>query len=257
MIRRSVVVVAILLGLAGCTTYAHATPPDALNGPAPVPNRAPIGIPGGVIGTAPISSAAGHPLGTLTFRNIGTGIKLELPRVELGDPSAIIWALADSPFKVTQCGSDNIWEIGLPQQDALTLDDGMYAGGDPSFYTEVVVVRLIQNPNAMGCTQPIIATGPITWTIPLQRPWVAPREHGVATGARGSVTTDRGRPRVYTTASGDAWNSIAARFGITASDLDWLNPNRLGGGTPGEAYAQQLLNLDPKNRGDSESRRPH
>jgi hypothetical protein len=54
---------------------------------------------------------------------------------------------------------------------------------------------------------------------------------------------------------GDPWASIAARFGESEDDVEWMYPIRIPGNER-MAYARQVLNLDPENRGDSGSRRP-
>jgi hypothetical protein len=60
---------------------------------------------------------------------------------------------------------------------------------------------------------------------------------------------------LHTTAGGDTWASIAARFGESEDDVEWMNPIRIPGNER-MAYARQALDLDPENRGDSGSRRP-
>jgi hypothetical protein len=255
--------VVLLLGAAGCSAsmvpnVESPSSSSSSSSPSSSSPRVPIGLPDGVVGTAPITATDGKSIGTVQFRSTSRGIELELPAVDFGaDPTSIDWTLADSPFSPTACGSDNVWEIGFPGGQGVPplLESGTFEN-DPSFFTQVVVVRLLGPSTTTGCEQPIIARGPITWTIPVQRPWVHPKDAGARTGADGTVTLSGSLPGEYTTARGDSWGAIAGRFGITSDDLAWLNPNRLGGSTPGEAYAQQRLNLDPKNRGNSESRRP-
>jgi hypothetical protein len=254
VIRSFALVSCVMFLLAGCTTVTHGSPSAAPT------THSVVGIPAGEVGSAPLTTADGRLLGTVVFTNSAQGIAISLP-----DLSSILvtysstLALADSPFSPSTCGSNNVWEIGFDLSDPHRpdLQPGMYAGGDPSFYTTVLIAQGIEPPDSNGCSQHIAATGPITWTIPLQRPWVHPTDSGAASGARGMVASKHGAPNVYTTAPGDTWTAIAGRFGISGSDLDWLNPNRLGGSAEGEAYAQQLLNLDPTDRGNSESRRPH
>jgi hypothetical protein len=253
---------ATVLLASGCaaTVSGVASPTgSATSSTSSAADRRPVGIPAGVVGTAPVTAVGGGVLGTVEFRSNGIDIEMDPPATQLGDPAQIEWTLADSPFSPTACGSDNVWEIGFPQNDltAAHLTADMFPDGDPSFFTDVVVVRIDPTPNAKGCSQPILATGPITWSIPVQRPLVDPKDHGAGTGAKGTITGTAASPKLYTTMAGDAWSRIADRFGISVDDLTWLNPNRLGGSAPGEAYAQQLLNLDPAHRGNSESRRPH
>ena len=131
----------------------------------------------------------------------------------------------------------------------VPFDADMYPSGDWSFFTSVIVVGFVEL-GGDGCTQPILASGPLVWDQPVVRPWVNPIDTGARTGANGTVDAT-----TYTTASGDIWSEIAARFAIDGDDLEWLNPIRIGS-QPGTAYADQVLNLDPDDRSDSESRRP-
>lgn len=243
------------LNSAAASTRA-ATSPAAAGHPA-------VPIPDGPVAVAPLTTVQGVALGNATIVKTGSQWILKLPALDLGDPASVLPTLADSPFPPTACGSDNVWEVSFVHQEGLPLIlDVASFGGDPSFFTTLVLVRYggatLPAPDARGCIQPILATAPITWSVPDQRPWITTvTDAGVGPGARGIVRVQNGRPAIYVTAPDDSWSSIAARFGLSSSDLSWLNPNRLGGSAPDTAYAQQLLNLDPKNRGDSESRRPH
>lgn len=259
-----VIILLVAVLVAGCSVAggsSHRAVPTPASADSSVIHQSPP-IPDGTVATAVLTSSTGAALGTATFIKSGAEWDLHLPSLDLGDPASVLPTLADSPIRPGACGSDNVWEVGIVNQAGLPMRvDVASFGGDPSFFTMLVLVRyggaVQPTPDSNGCIQPILATGPIVWSIPVQRPWVHPLDSGVRIGARGAVELRNGAPALYTTAPDDSWNAIAARFGLSASDLAWLNPNRLGGDAAGEAYAQQVLNLDPAGRGNSESRRPH
>ena len=247
---------------AGSTSTSPTVPTPVIGGSASA-RHPDIPIPDGQVAVAPLTSAQGVALGNATIVKTGSQWILKLPPLDLGDPVSVLPTLADSPFSPKACGSDNVWEVAFVHQEGLPLIlDVASFDGDPSFFTTLVLVRYggatQPTPDAAGCIQPILATAPITWNVPDQRPWITTViDEGTQPGARGSVEVLNGAPSVYVTAAEDNWVKIAARFGLSSSDLSWLNPNRLGGSAPDTAYAQQMLNLDPSGRGNSESRRPH
>lgn len=225
----------------------------------------PIPIPKGVVATGEFVDAAGAELGTMAISRTSVGYSVKLPDLALGDPSGIIMAMVDSPFDFRRCGDDNVWELGFPlaQIEQLHGDISPMADsfGDPSFFTDVIFVKQIPDVNHVGCTQPILARATLTWTSPDTHPWITVADRGPASGAQGEAVRANGVPFTYRTAKGDTWKAIAARFGLSGEDLSYLNPIRHPGGpdapgTPALAYADQVLNLDPANRGNSESRRP-
>jgi hypothetical protein len=133
------------------------------------------------------------------------------------------------------------------------LPANTFPSGDWSFFTSLLIIGYPDpdlGGDAAGCMQPILAAAPLTWDVPDVRPWVEPADSGSRSGATGDVDGTR-----YTTAPSDVWDEIATRFGIGGDDLEWLNPIRTPSGNH-SAFAGQVLNLDPNDRSDSESRRP-
>jgi hypothetical protein len=258
MIRRIVLVggVAAML-LTGCA----ATPtPVSTDEPVvfhPTTPHAPVEIPLGVVATGDLIAADGISLGAADIVHSEAGFRIELPPVDFGDPQTWMPTLSDSPVAAGACGSDNVWQLGLPNDpNAPDFPFDEWAG-DPSFFTSIVVVHYPQpdEVDAVGCIQPILATAALTWSSPVTRPWIAVADTGQTPQANGLVKVEGGR-MIYLTDDGDNWSAIAERFGITPDDLEYLNPIRTPG-TRHEAFAYQVLNLDPADRSDSESRRPH
>lgn len=253
MIRRfAVVVAAVLVILAGCTVLAQ---PNSSYDGSPDPQSIttePVEIPDGVVATGTLVAVTGEELGEVRIVKDGYVFHFEVPEfVSFTDERRMTMALSDSPFEPTECGDANIWQIGIG--DEATMEQGLprnlFPSGDWSFFTSVGVVGFLE-PGAAECIQPILATAPLTWDQPKMRPWVDPVDGGATAGATGEVDGT-----LYTTAAGDVWDEIAARFGIGRDDLEWLNPIRTPSGNH-TAFAGQVLNLDPDDRSDSESRRP-
>lgn len=256
MIRRFAIPAAALLVLSGCTALSQATSTDGDAANSQTTVTQPVEIPDGVIAAGSLVGVRGEELGEVRIVKDGYDYRFEVPEfVTMTDERPMIVALSDSPFEPTECGDDNIWQIGVGDQ--VTLEHGVpantFASGDWSFFISVVVLGQLEPVDPADpaeCTQPILATAPLTWDQPVVRPWVAPVDSGATSGAQGTVDGT-----LYTTAPGDTWDAIAARFGIDGRDLEWLNPIRTPG-VPKTAYEAQLLNLNPHDRSDSESRRP-
>jgi hypothetical protein len=242
---------ALLLTLAGCGLLSTPTSSDDSVDPVVPAAHDLVEIPDGVVATGDLTSVAGEAIGEVRIIKDGSTYHFDVPEfVTLTNERPMTLALSDSPFEPTECGDANIWQIGIGDQATLDygLDAATFSSGDWSFITSVVVVGHL---DPVGdCQQPILAIAPLTWDQPVVRPWVDPVDSGAAVQAEGRVDGT-----LYTTAAGDNFDAIAARFGIGPDDLEWLNPIR----TPGQtrwAYADQVLNLDPDDRSDSESRRP-
>ncbi|MEO8528169.1 MAG: hypothetical protein ABI435_03750 [Pseudolysinimonas sp.] len=243
------VVLAVLL--AGCTSPPPAVEPT-VDGPVA---RVPVEIPDGVVATGDILLADGSVFGTATLSWEAGALKTSIPDLTslLGDEQSIV-AFADSDVSFAMCGTDNLWQIGLGDPAAMDSAPMPESAGDPSYLRYLLVMPYWRDGGS--CPEPIVGLARLDWTIPDTRPWLDPIDSGRTGGAQGGVLAGDDRPIAYRTASGDVWAEIAARFGITSDDLTFLNPQRPGGSVPETAYADQILNLDPTNRGDSETRRP-
>lgn len=252
MIRiRALLVVGVLV-LSGCTVApeTRALEPSSTE-PA---QRVPIEIPAGVVATGDILLADGSSYGavTVTWDDGVLGVQVPDPVPLFGEEQSLV-ALADGDVTFEMCGTENVWQVGLGDAATMAALPMPEAMGDPSFYRYLLVMPYWRDDG--GCAEPVIGLARLEWDVPVTRPWLEPVDSGPADAARGGVLVEDGELLAYRTAAGDTWNAIAARFGITADDLSYLNPMRSGGSEPETAYAEQILNLDATNRGDSETRR--
>jgi len=135
----------------------------------------------------------------------------------------------------------------VPDQTFSTPSAG-YGGfetNDPRFMrTAVIWVAPQGAPVGLGS---VVATAALTWDLPHMGPGPEVDDHGAAEGAHGQAArADDGTPISYRIAAGDTAYGIAARFGITTGDLQWLNPDRFGGRL---ILADITLNLSRDSRG--------
>ncbi|MET0855088.1 MAG: LysM domain-containing protein, partial [Microterricola sp.] len=135
--------------------------------------------------------------------------------------------------------------VGTHQQFPVLKD---FTHGDPSFLDTVIISR--RDPLAFqnGCYVSILASAILTWTIPDIRPGLVVVDSGWTGGATGDVTLLDGSPIAYTVASGDLAAEVAARFGITVSDLFYLNPIRIARVRYPLLEAGEVLNLSKAHR---------
>ncbi|QGU26759.1 LysM domain-containing protein [Microbacterium oryzae] len=257
----------IVPSLTGCFAPSAQMGPDAktqervVASPSPTPEPTPAVPPDGTVATGVLVDDTGSRLGEVSVDVKDGAYWLHLPLPAFEGYEEITPALSDSPFTLDECGAANIWQLGFGGVDDTkeTYDVQLSTFyDDPSFFTSALYVATGLSPEQEeahdGCWQPILAKADLHWTAPVVRPWAQVEDAGPASGARGTTEMVDAR-LLYTTAGGDTWASIAARFGVSEDDLEWMNPIRI----PGDermAYARQVLNLDPENRGDSESRRP-
>ena len=95
----------------------------------------------------------------------------------------------------------------------------------------------------------VLAVSSVHWAIPLRQTNVHPVDGGTRPYATGTVTakTASGAPRRYLIASGDITSVVAQRFGISVTDLIWLNAHLEVFGDQQYLYAGTTLNLDPNS----------
>ena len=225
-----------------------------------------VPVPNGTVGTGEFTSWNGKTTGTLTVVANSGSFAFVLTHFSTDLTGQTLFALADSPVKMSDCGENNLWQLGLTTRQGNVIEPTMRfdlpdvadAFSDPSFFTTFLLMNYPVDPSARirGCEQSITALSTIHWTMKSIYPRLLLHDGGAAPGARGSVSDGGGRPFRYTTARGDTWASIAHRFGITPAELLYLNPIRHPEAAPAIAYADQVLNLSPSNRGNSETRRP-
>jgi hypothetical protein len=253
-----VLAVGVVIALAGCT----ASIPGTVSPTHAVVVRA-VPVPDGVVGTGTLSSWNGRTGGSLQVLAHSGHFTFVVSDFSSDFTGENLFALADSPVTMSQCGENNLWQTGLGSQmhtvsrtQRFALPNELGAWGDPSFFQTLLFMQYPTGQLTRGCQQPIIALAKIHWTIPKIYPDMVVHDTGAAAGAQGTVKTVGGAPYSYDTIQGDTWASIAHRFGITPAELLYLNPIRHPEAEPAIAYADQVLNLSPTNRGNSETRRP-
>jgi len=258
----AVLVVGVLgvgvFALAGCTATAPALP---MTPPAPVVETTPVADfgdarpvlpPEGVVATGELRANSGSPLGQVQIIHDGRGgYEVALPDLPFTVQQRPFLALTDSTVAAAECASTTGYQypLGNPEQWATGFQEPT---GDPSYWRHLLVV---QYGSVDACYLPILAAAALDWNVPLARPWISPVDSGPVAYAQGGVLVVGERPVAYRTRVGDAWSAIAARFGMSEDDLEYLNPQRSRAGTR-EAIAYQVLNLDPAGRGDSVTRLP-
>jgi hypothetical protein len=126
-------------------------------------------------------------------------------------------------------------------QEYVFGDPWVWGEGDPSFFRTLAVISY--GALAEQSTEPATAVAPLSWSFPAPRAVLAV-DSGPTGGARGDVVSDGGEPVSYTVASNDLLAEVAARFGISVSDLLWLNPPR----GKHQALAGEVLNLSAAER---------
>ncbi|PPF14648.1 hypothetical protein C5C56_16290 [Rathayibacter sp. AY1D1] len=96
--------------------------------------------------------------------------------------------------------------------------------GDPTAIDQLVITTKPQNDS--DCSMKIIAVADVQWSVKPQRSDLVAKDAGPRAAARGETTSTDGTPTSYTVARNDLAEDVAARFGMTADDLFYLNPFR-------------------------------
>lgn len=138
--------------------------------------------------------------------------------------------------------------LAQASEQSFRMPSGGAAGfrtSDPS-YLRTVVIWAAPPGSDFGFGE-VLATAPLTWILPDMRPALEVLDHGVAEGAMGEIRVDSdGAPIAYQVAEGDTSVGIAGRFGVTRTDLEWLNPDRTGSEL---IRAGNVINLERGLRG--------
>lgn len=106
--------------------------------------------------------------------------------------------------------------------------------GDPTLIDQLVLTSTPEP--GSECLAPVLAIADIDWSIEPLRSGLVALDSGPRPAATGDVTESDGAPGSYTVAPDDLIDDVAARFGMTADDLRYLNPLR--------ARAGDLLRID-------------
>jgi hypothetical protein len=214
-----------------------------------------VSIPVGVVATGEFTSLDGVTAGSVVGSYDGDSFTFDFPDFATGEYPQVLLAFADAELGPDDCLDDRYqyamaYAVGQDALHSPVFGPTEY-GGDPSFFSTVAVLEYPEGPAEDGvCWQRTLAIATLTWTMPDLHPALVVADTGEGSGASGEVTTDSsGAPLTYLTASGDTWAAIAARFGISAEELLYLNPGRPIAYDPASAYAEELLNLSKELRG--------
>lgn len=230
----------LVVSLTGCTLgdapEPTASPTPAANSASPEPVIRPA-IPDGVVGTGVLQPGAIE----LTVSHDAEGFYIHgLPDTEPADWYGLVFS--STPAGSDACFDDQaplLW--GLPWPSTVPMFEKGQLSGDPS---HLGTVAIFGQPGP-ACATPVLTSGEFTWSIPEQFPGLEVVDSGETGGAIGTVTLDGSVPISYLVHKGDVIEEVAARFGITHEELDWLNPTRNG---LGHLIADENLNLSPALR---------
>lgn len=248
----------LLVSLVGCGAFGP-TPiqPDPVETGAaaeetPTPSAVPYPeAPDGVVATGNFESSAVATSGVITITKRGDKFILKLDDFDTDFDGQMSFVLSDIPVTATMCGEGGHYQIarslsGTTIVPALTVRE---VTDDPSFLTTASVIQDPVGATINDCTSAFLGTATLDWTLPDLRPVLVLEDSGSRAGAHGVITKDGD----YLTTSGDVWGEVAARFGITPDELEWLNPIRPTR-KKGVAYDDEVLNLSKSQRGDSQRR---
>ena len=250
-----------VLALTGCSPAATSLPTTAL--PSLVDSTTTVTVEvspltvktGTVVATGALTSADGLTTGSVSVIAASVG-RFDLKIDGFTSPRAgeAVLNFSAQPFD-EQRYCDNgfvIYQLGVvtlaPSMLADMSFDGTLSRGNPDFIDTVLLTSNDPAAERTGCFYPVIATAELEWTMPDLRPDIAVVDSGVAGGAGGTATTVDGEITAYTVAPGDVLAEIAKRFGITITDLFYLNPGRAPNPQDPTAYTGEVLNLDKSAR---------
>lgn len=94
----------------------------------------------------------------------------------------------------------------------------------------------------------VIAAAAITWTLPSAFPGLKAVDSGSTTNARGRTVSDNGTLAYYIPSPYDTIYQVTRRFGLTETQLLWLNPELLANTPDPELKSGIGVNLDPGRR---------
>ncbi|CAM5283097.1 LysM peptidoglycan-binding domain-containing protein [Leifsonia shinshuensis] len=114
------------------------------------------------------------------------------------------------------------------------------AAGDPTF-----LHSLEESPDGDAR---VFAVATLDWTLPPAYPGLAPLDHGSEANARGRTVLDGSTLAYYVPSEGDTLYQVSRRFGLTETQLVWLNPELLIGSPQPYLKYGIGVNLDPARR---------
>ncbi len=134
----------------------------------------------------------------------------------------------------TGSGTDASGEV------VLTLGLAAPYAGDPTF-----LHSLQESPSGDGR---VLAATAITWSLPSAYPGLTVADGGVQTYAHGRTVVDGGSLAYYVPNPYDTIHQVSRRFGLTETQLVWLNPELFMYSAEPQLTSGIGVNLDPARR---------
>lgn len=238
----------VALLFSGCAPAAVASQTVAST---PAPDPTPTALPDGVVGSGTLATPSGEAAGAFDVVKADAMLSLRWQGLAMPERGQVVVA-------AQRDASDPCIDTGVrygvgqvdPDLNPTFLGPGdAHETGDPTFLRTVYVGANLGESSPTGldgrpCLVTIVASGPIAWIEGPNRPWLdGLADDGPRTGARGAaVARADERAGTYGVVEADRAGDIAARFGITVDDLQYLNPN--GPEVRTGLQPGQTLNLD-------------
>ncbi|GAA4157464.1 hypothetical protein GCM10022286_09130 [Gryllotalpicola daejeonensis] len=234
-------------------TESHLATPEPVTTPVVQPTLTPVPA-----GTVVAQGDVASPKGSIHFHyqavaNGNNTYSVRYSGFTSTIPVPVSVTLIDIPPRV---GDGLTWHgvgdhvLGGPTTKATASTASLGNLGQPSYLTTLVTYSSAPTsdgiPVELGPNK-VLAVNTVHWSIPVRATNVHPVDHGARSYAAGKVTatTSTRAPRSYLVAQGDITSVVAERFGISVTDLIWLNANLQVFGDQQYLYAGTTLNLDP------------
>ncbi len=242
--------VAVSVLLTGCVAVPGNEPSAAARAgvvATPTPQPWPA-LPRGVLATGTFEGGAE---GDVEIRNQGDDmLTLHIDGFRIAfERFSGIGALSYPTYPSAECGSRHLrWEFGYESLESVseTYESAVPLSGfsgDPSVIRELIIRDQDAPSWDDECAAPPAAKAVLNWTYEPLRASLVPDDSGVTGGAEGEATSVDGEIVTYTVAPNDLIEEVAARFGMTADDIEYLNP--LG---PQKLRAGETILLNGKHR---------
>jgi hypothetical protein len=255
LVRAAVVASAAMLSgvaltLGGCSLVSDRDPAGHTRAAQPAPSAKPAATTSVTVATGTLTSADHATSGSVKIEKTDGLFSMTVSNFTTSHSGQVLLLLNEPETSVCEL-TPYAW-IG-PEAAPESILTALLPSGPPGWTdpSNFVALTIAQNDPAgtEGCDLKGIATAPLTWTLANPRPTLRPTDFGARSGARGIVTSASGIPASYLVAVDDTYADIAARFGISIDDLEYLNPDRAQGDyAHPTAISGTRLNLDPAKR---------
>ncbi|WP_146080944.1 MULTISPECIES: LysM domain-containing protein [unclassified Rathayibacter] len=225
--RKTVAIAACLIVVTGCTPQPEppAPPPVSTDSSSDAALTGDLGVAtftgsDGTAGSIRLSAADG--------RLALASDELDIPAATASSSGSVAVMAALDPIDEGATCFDIAFPMGLadaePGKPYKAWRNLAEFHGDPTAIDQLVITTKPQNDP--DCSMRIIAVADVQWSVKPQRSDLVAQDAGPRAAARGETTSTDGMPTSYTVARNDLAEDVAARFGMTADDLFYLNPFR-------------------------------